>query len=166
MKADLGTNWTKVLKKRIQMYEFEVGILDDKPYKEPIVAPLFKEAEGLGSYAGGPVRKKTRVSSDKTIGQILIDNMERLNINLLWEPFKKTNSDILKFTDAFLRLATKRKMSIKRVENLLQAIVRNPILKKEYGNNRSGTADGKGFDRHLIDTGQMFQSIKARVKRV
>lgn len=163
MKLELDPKWTKILKKRIEMYNFEVGIINDNPYKEPEVQPLFKESENLGSYAGGPVRRKTRKTSGKNISQILVDNMERLGINLLAEPFKKTNSEILKFTDAFLKLATKRKMSIRRVENLLQAIVRNPILKQEYGHNKSHTADAKGFDRHLIDTGQTFQQIKARV---
>jgi hypothetical protein len=28
------------------------------------------------------------------------------------------------------------------------------------------TADGKGFNRLLIDTAQMFKAIKARAKRV
>ena len=39
-------------------------------------------------------------------------------------------------------------------------------LKKEYGNNKAATADNKGFDRHLIDTGQTFKEIRARAKRV
>jgi hypothetical protein len=52
-----------------------------------------------------------------------------------------------------------------RVLNLLQAIVRNPILKHQYGPNTSATADAKGFDRHLFDTGKMFKSIKAIITK-
>lgn len=91
--------------------------------------------------------------------------MKRLGINILWEPFQKPNSEILRFTTSFLKMAI-AKQNTQRVVNLLQAIVRNPILRQEYGANTSSTADNKGFDRHLIDTAQMFKAIKARVKRV
>lgn len=138
----------------------QVGVLDDKPHRDPL--------ELLGTYAGGPVRKASRKSSGKTNGEILVDNMERLNIDLLREPFQEKNSpELLRFSKAFLKLALSRKdIGIRRVENLLQAIVRNPILRQEYGGNDLLTKIHKGFDRHLIDTGQMFKSIIARAKRV
>lgn len=101
-----------------------------------------------------------------TVGEVLVENQKRMNINILLRPFQDQSSDILKFTTAFLQLVTKQNLSIKRVENLLQAIVRNPILKQEYGGNSAATADAKGFDRFLIATGQMFKAIKAVVKRV
>lgn len=63
-------------------------------------------------------------------------------------------------------ITIKPNMSKKRLENLLQAIVRNPILRLEYGKNTATAADNKGFDRHLFDTGQMFKAITARAKRV
>lgn len=89
--------------------------------------------------------------------------MKRLNINLLQAPFKDANNaDIVKFMQAFLKSAVAGR-SMKRVENLLQAVVRNPILRLDYGRNKSSTADAKGFDRHLFDTGQMFQAIKVKV---
>lgn len=167
MNLKLGTSWTKKLEHNIERYQFEVGILNDKPHKDPAPTPLFGDPS-LGTYAGGPVRKTGTTISDKSTAEILIDNMRRMNINLLLRPFQEKNSDILKFTDYFLRLVTGRQgTSEKRIENLLQAIVRNPILKQEYGPNRASTADAKGFNRKLIDTGQMFKAIRARViKRV
>lgn len=63
-------------------------------------------------------------------------------------------------------MAMLENLSIKRVENLLQAVVRNPILKLEYGDNTAITADMKGFDRHLFGTGQTFKAIKAKANRV
>lgn len=160
----MGKSWTKKLKGRIERYEFEVGVLDDKPHMDPVDQGRFEKPQ-LKNYAGGPIRRTSRNAGDKTIGEVLVANMERLNINLLLRPFQERNSDILKFTTEFLKLVTSGKSSIKRLENLLQAIVRNPILKQEYGPNKPATADGKGFDRHLFDTGQMFKAIKARVKR-
>lgn len=165
MKLQLGSSFERKLKRQIERYNFEVGVLEDKPHRDPVEHNLLGDPS-LSNYAGGPVRKATRKNGPLTNGEILVKNMERLGINILARPFQEKNSDIMRFTKAFLQLATKSKnISIKRVENLLQAIVRNPILKKEYGKNKSATADAKGFDRHLIDTGQMFKSIIARAKR-
>lgn len=166
MKVTLGKSWGKRLEGRINSYQFEVGVLDDKEHNNPLESGLFEQPQ-LRQYAGGPVRKQTRQKGPLTTGEILVANMKRLNINLLLRPFQEKNSDLLKFTDAFLRLVSGRKgISLRRVENLLQAIVRNPILEEEYGKNRAATADAKGFDRHLFDTGQMFKAIRAKVKRV
>lgn len=166
MKVELNKGFIKRMNARFEQYECEVGVLEDKDHREPIIAGLFEEAK-LASYAGGPVRKASRKSSGLSVGDVLVDNMERLNINLLLEPFLKTNSEIMKFTRYFMGLAAGRKnISMKRIENLLQAIVRNPILNQEYGENTAAAADAKGFDRLLIDTGQMFKAIKARVTRV
>jgi hypothetical protein len=165
LKANLGPGWVKKLRRDIQGYEFEVGVLEDGPHLLPVDSPLHQEPL-LSSYAGGPVRRKSRTPGPETTGEVLISNMERLHTNLLLEPFKKKDSDIIKFTNYFLRLIMRRSdTSVRRVENLLQAVVRNPILKQEYGPNNSTTADNKGFDRHLFDTGQMFKAIKARLVR-
>lgn len=165
MKINLGSSWGKKLQRRIDGVEFQVGVLDDKPHMQPIDQSLF-ETPQLKTYAGGPVRRTSRKPSGVSTGQVLIDNMERTNHNFLLEPFQKKDSEIIKFTNYFLRYVVGRPgASIKRIENLLQAIVRNPILNQEYGPNNSTTADNKGFDRHLFDTGQMFKSIRARMLR-
>ncbi len=54
----------------------------------------------------------------------------------------------------------------KRCENLLQAIVRNPILRGEYGKQGRSTTRTKGFYSPMIDTAQLFKSIKASVKGI
>lgn len=166
MKLQLGTSWEMKLKRQVERYQFDVGVLEDKPHRDPVEHNILGDPS-LGTYAGGPIRKATRQAGPLTTGEILVKNMERLNINILSRPFEEKNSDIMRFTKAFLQLAVSSKnISIKRVENLLQAVVRNPILKQEYGKNKSVTADAKGFDRHLMDTGQMFKAIIARAKRV
>lgn len=165
MKINLGSSWGKKLQRRVDGVEFQVGVLDDSPHKNPVEQGLFQTPQ-LKTYAGGPVRKTSRQTSGVTTGDVLIQNMERTNHNFLLEPFQKKNSEILKFTSYFLKYIVGRPgASIKRIENLLQAIVRNPILNQEYGPNNSTTADNKGFDRHLFDTGQMFKSIRARMIR-
>lgn len=165
MKIELSKSFKKKLAGRIESYEFDVGILDDSEHRQPVEHGLFEEPK-LGSWANGPIRKASRQGSGLTLGEVLIRNMMRLNIDILRRPFQETNSEIIKFTQAFLKMATSQKMSIKRVENLLQAVVRNPIINQEYGKNSASTADAKGFNRLLIDTGQMVKALKARAKRV
>ncbi len=163
MKMNLGRSWSKNLKRRVEGVEFEVGILEDKAHMDPVEQGFFGPPP-TKSYAGGPVRRTSRRSAGLSVGEVLVKNMERTNHNFLLEPFKKRNSEIIKFTTYFLRyIVGKPGASLKRIENLLQAIVRNPILKQEYGPNNATTADNKGFNRHLFDTGQMFRAIKARV---
>lgn len=165
MNLTLGKEWGRKLQLRINQHEMEVGVLDDKPHKLPEEHGLL-EQPSLKTYAGGHIRKMSSRPGESTVGEVLVENMKRLNINILQRPFQERNSEILKFTDYFLRFIVKRPgTNIKRIENLLQAIVRNPILKQEYGRNNPITADNKGFNRHLFDTGQMFKAIRARVKR-
>jgi len=118
-----------------------------------------------GSYAGGPVRK-ARGYSGMTVAQVSAENTKRLGFNYLQQPFKKPNdSDILKFANEFMKLALGRSKD-KRVTNLMQAIVRNPILRGEYGAPNSKLTQAiKGFNRPMIDTAQLFKNITARVKR-
>lgn len=165
MEFKLEKSFTKKLQRHIERYEFEVGVLNDKPHFEPVHTPIHGQPE-LKKYAGGHSRKQTREKSDLTTAQIFVENQKRINTNLLLEPFQKKDSDIVRFTDAFLNMAANGKVAVRRVENLLQAVVRNPILRQEYGKNKPNTADAKGFDRHLIDTAQMFKSIVAKVIRV
>lgn len=166
MKIELDKSFIKKLEKRVNRYRFEVGVLDDKPHFYPSSkGGTLLSTPDLKSYAGGPARKQTRDPSNKTVGEVLVDNMVRLGKNILLEPFKDKNAPLLKFMDRFLKMVIARK-SPRRVENLLQAVVRNPILKQEYGQNSGKTAREKGFNRHLIDTSQMFKAIKARIKRV
>jgi len=161
----MSRGWLKKLQSRIDRYDFEIGVLEDKDHKNPVHTMLHQQPQ-LGSYAGGPVQRTSKESSGVSIGDVLIQNQERLNTDLLKEPFQKRDSEIIRFTNYFLRFVCDVKgTSIRRVENLLQAIVRNPILNEDYGQNTAATADNKGFDRHLFGTGQMFKAIKARARR-
>lgn len=162
MKLTMGNTWHKKMSRQIKGFEFEVGILKDRPHARA------KRGE-IKNFAGGPARVIARGENVKaTIGEIFIFNQARTNTDFLREPFKDRTSDIIKFTQGFLKLAFKHKgINTRRVENLLQAIVRNPILKLDYGSNTSKQAKTKGFNRHLFDTAQMFRAIRAKVfKRV
>ncbi len=161
MQLKLKNSMKKNLEGRFGKYSFEVGVLNDGPHKTPKRGiPGLKGADVISSYAGGPVRQKTGKSSGKTISEVSKDNRNRLGFNYLSEPFKKKSSDIVKFSNEFFKLVFGKSQK-RRAENLLQAIVRNPILRGEYGSNSALTQKIKGFDRGMIDTAQLFKAIKA-----
>lgn len=142
----------------LEKYTFEVGVLQDGIHKEAA-----DKSKGLSSYAGGPVRK-TSGNSGMTISEVSEDLRKKTGINIYTRPFfAKKNKDIVAFVESFFQLTGGRAPK-KRVENLLQAIVRNPILRGDYGRNSSVTAKTKGFNRFMIDTGQLFKNIVAKVK--
>lgn len=155
-------------KQRVQglfnKYEFEVGVLNDKAHREAQRGKRgLKGEDVLSSYAGGPVRKMGG-DSGKSIGEVSADLRERIGVNFYLEPFKNRNANIIKFSNEFFKYVFGRTQE-KRAVNLLQAIVRNPILRGEYGSNSAFTKKVKGFDRYMIDTAQLFKNIKARIIR-
>lgn len=161
MKIMLDERFKKNVKGRFGKYTFQVGVLDDSSYKLPKIGKRgLKGEDVLTTYAGGPVRMKSSKDSGKNVSDISKANRDRLGFNYLTEPFKKRSSDIIKFSNEFFKLAFGRTEK-RRCENLLQAIVRNPILRGDYGKNSALTQKIKGFDRSMIDTGQLFKSLKA-----
>lgn len=141
-----------------EKYDFTVGVLQDGPHKDAA-----SKKKGLSSYAGGPIRKKTPQSS-LSISEVSERLRKNTGINIYTEPFQsKKNKDILAFTKIFFEVCAGRSQP-KRAENLLQAIVRNPILRGDYGRNSKVTTKIKGFNRFMIDTAQLFKAITAKVK--
>ena len=162
MKIQLDRRFKKKLQGMFGKYEFEVGVLEDKPHRVPRRgARGLKGADVLGLYAGGPVRKASRQRSDLTVAEVSAENRKRLGFNYLARPFKKRSDDIIKFSNEFFKIVF-GKSEKRRAENLLQAIVRNPILRGDYGGNSELTQKIKGFDRGMIDTAQLFKAIKAK----
>jgi len=164
LSGKLDGRFVKQLKKQIKKHSVEVGILENKVHK-----PARPKTAGLKSLAGGPARRTGRGKTGLMMRQVSKSLRKRLGINYLRKPFRmKSNKDIRRFALQFVRSLvspTGAIREVKRLENLLQAIVRNPITRGDYGGNRPATAKAKGFNRLMIDTGQLFNSIKARVRK-
>lgn len=140
----------------IERYLFDVGVLENTPHRAP--------ARGVPkNLYGGPARR-TSGRIEGTMAQVSQMVRGRLHLDLYRRPFKKPKDrDIIAFANSFLKLALQGGQE-KRALNLLQAIIRNPILRGDYGRNSSSTTKTKGFNRLLIDTGQLFRAIRARSK--
>lgn len=154
------------LKGYVEKFEFDITI-DNKSHKWAKYVPKSQRPDGFKHYAGGPVRPTAKYADEPTMQKVFEANFKRKKaqgINILLDPFKKRSEDIIKFSRDFLKSAFTNGKEMNRVVNLIQAIVRNPILRGDYGHNGKKTIDAKGFDRDMIDTGQMFRAIRAEVK--
>jgi hypothetical protein len=160
VKITLDKRFTKRAQGVFEKYSFEVGVLHDSPHKVP--------GKGIKTFAGGPARKTSNKPSGLSVSEVSENLRKHTGINFYTKPFNsRKNKEILDFVKSFFDLCAGRTQA-KRAENFLQAIVRNPILRGDYGRNRNVTAEIKGFNRFMIDTSQLFRSIIARVsvKRV
>lgn len=160
IQLELERSFYSRVKGVLEKYDFEVGVIKDGPHKLP--------QGGTTTYAGGPARKTSSKPSGMTISEVSSDLRKNTGINIFLQPFKsRKNKDIVNFVKDYFELCMGRTQK-RRVENLLQAVVRNPMLRGDYGRNTSKTAKIKGFNRYLIDTAQLFKNItaKVRVRRV
>lgn len=144
-------------------YSFRVGVLTDRPHKLPKTGP-----GNLKSFHGGKARKKSTKATIST-GLVSWKLKKFLGFDFYRKPFTrahKKSAEILKlFRDVtkFGAGKTRDAAVTRRVENSLQAVVRNPFLRGDYGRNTRKWAKIKGFNKLGIDTGQLFDAIKAKV---
>lgn len=141
------------LKAQIQKYSFEVGILEDRQLKRA-------KPRSIKSFAGGPARQ---IGSMSRGGMQMLGAVLNKKYHWLRERYTSENKEIRAFANEYIAQISATKANMQRAINLVQAIVRNPILRGDYGSNSRRQARLKGFNRLMIDTGAFFGSIKARI---
>lgn len=159
MKMRLDGRFQKQAIAAFGRHRFEVGIFDRSRHRNA--------GSSIKGLAGGPARTVGRGSSGVTISDVSESVRAQTGINYLTKPFQGAgkNRDIVRFANEALKFMLGHTKNDNRVRNLLQAIVRNPITRGDYGSNSAVTAARKGFNRLMIDTGQLFRAIKARIIR-
>lgn len=146
----------KNVKKRVKK------VLSTKEMKHALMVSDHRR-RGLGTLEGGPVRlmqKRTR----GTVAEVGEAIRKIHKVDYLREPFKDENSPDMKKLRKALANLLKGKAGYSKVETAFRAVLRNPILKRKYGANSAQAKRVKTFDRKLIDTGQFFKAIKAKVR--
>lgn len=158
-----GKGLDKMIEGELGKYKFQVGILENKRHFLPATGDttLTKGQNVYYSYAGLKLRKPSSFKYNGTLFSVARDMDEAFK--WLRKPFMlESNSDVL----AVLKYVVDNlngKDTRQRIINAVQAVVRNPILRGAYGKNSAKTAKTKGFNKLLMDTGQLFKNIKARL---
>lgn len=120
---------------------------------------------GLKRFAGGVARKVSRTQGSSTTSELATKFENEYNI--FSAPLEnEKNYEVIKVLEDLVSWYFQGEDNRKRIENGAQAVVRNPILRGDYGHNSSKTIETKGFDRILIDTAQFFNSIIGDVDNV
>jgi hypothetical protein len=150
-------NLSKKLSYKLDKYEVEVGLLNDTIRKQP----KFGEFK---SYAGKILLREGKPSTGKT----MVEVAESLDKRYKWlkDPFlRPENKEVVAVLNDIVRDMNGEDLQ-NRILNGFQAVVRNPILRGDYGINGTKWAKKKGFNTLLMMTGQFFKSVKARFKNV
>lgn len=164
MRLKLDKRFKNNIKGVFEKYEFEVGILNDAKYRKAKRGERGQKGQDvLTTFAGTKVRQATMKRTSTSMTEI--SREMRREYDYLQKPFKKMSTEMRRLIKDFFEFSFGR-TEAKRLENTLQAIVRNPILKRKYGSNSELTQKIKGFDHPMIDTAQFFKAIEAKVKRV
>lgn len=151
-----GQGLDKIIQVELDKYQVELGILKNEPKKLPLYGQ-FK------TYAGQKLLRDSKKTSG-TLADVAIDLDNRYK--WLRKPFTSPNNkDVTKVVNDIVK-SIQGQGDKQRVLNGMQAVIRNPILRGEYGTNSPRTANKKGFDKLLMATGQFFKAIKARFKNV
>ncbi len=149
---------TSFIGKRLGKYDVEVGVFEDEK------AAKWKKARK--NFHGGPANKIAGRSDKTTIKEVFAK--WNLRYQLLLAPLRaEGNKDVVEVIGRMIAdLGTLGKQK-KEFLNAVQALIRNSIMRGDYGENSRKWAKAKGFNRLLINTGEMFKAIKARfAKRV
>lgn len=157
MIMSLSPKFKSTVKGRYEKYQFEVGTFTNAAHRNA-------KSGSKRSFLGGPARQVSGKSSGDTIKQVSKKLQAYLGFNYLVKPFLVKTRELDKFMNEFFLLIT-GVSSVRKVEKLLLNVVRKPILLRKYGPNTESAREAKGFDRLMIDTGQVVRSIQAKIKR-
>lgn len=145
----------KKMTKKIGLYKFEVGILENAPKK-------LRKKGATKNYAGLTISASGKSSPKVSLAEVAkyTDNQ----FGWLKKPFKlPKNKEVFEVVkEIAAQVFGKKSIDNNRLENAVQAVVRNPILRGDYGNNKASTVKQKGFNKLGINTAQMFKSIRAK----
>lgn len=148
------------LKKEIEAFEAQrvrVGILSDSHSRNP----KSKKA-GLSTLKGSsfPRRKIKSANRKLKLSELAAFMDQRYGV------FSKAmdnpnNAALARIQKEFLKVLAGSKANENEIKNAAIALVRNPILRMDYGSNEASTALNKGFNMPMVDTGYFFTNITA-----
>ena len=148
-------NLSKKIAFKLDKYQVEVGLLSNKRRKKPVFGQY-------KTYAGKVLLREGKAST----GADMVEVAKVLDKRYKWlrKPFLLANNkEVVAVLNDIVKDMNGQDLK-KRILNGFQAVVRNPILRGEYGMNNAKWAKRKGFNNLLMMTGQFFKNINARFK--
>jgi hypothetical protein len=116
---------------------------------------------------GRMLRRKVRtgkIGQSKLTMYNLSKILDKQRALFSWALIAPDNKELLAIIEMFAKAELSPK-NIQRLENACRSIVRNALLRKDYGNNETATIKRKKFDRYGVATGSLFNAIQAEYNR-
>lgn len=158
IKVKLNESFLDKEVKEFEAQRVTVGVLDKSKYAA-IAKP---KSAGLKSMKGIPASYIKKRDKSFPMWQ-LADFLDYHYGFISKAAINPNNADLVLVMNELKRIFD-GKVNPKRIENAAIALVRNQILRKDFGSNAESTEKQKGFDMPLVRTGAMFSSIKAIYK--
>lgn len=166
--VNLSDDFLAYINARLSQYNCRVGILQNKLHYRPLQSTHQQKFQGKWvnfkhnwvpyNYAGLRLWRQGN-KQDGTLYSVA----KNLNnyIDWLQRPFRlSSNREVLSVIQ--LVIDGLNGVEVKqRILNAVQAVVRNPLLRSEYGKNSEKWAKYKMFNKLGFFTGQFFKNIKA-----
>lgn len=158
--------------KNLEKQRLVVGVLDNRKRaaegdsKQPLKSKNYRDPNG-GSFT--VMSRKAKAGSRAKNPKLKdvaawIDRRRRGQMFAQFNIKAAHNADVARVAESFAEgfaQGLRDPARIKRLENAGRALVRNPILRSRYGSNKASTAKEKGFNHYGMDTGTLFNNIKA-----
>ena len=151
---------TKQLKEIADSMEEEITL--EYGYFERL--PLNAPAEGLKSIGKGLQGRKVgkRTGGDSVELAIELEN----KYGFLTKPADEKSREMQGLMEQIISYKLYGNKEAKnKVVNSAKALVLKPILNDKYGRNSKETAENKGFNKFLIDTGQTIKRLAVRISK-
>lgn len=133
-----------------------VGIITD----DEMARNAQPKSKGFKNFPTGKALK-IKSKSKKLTMKSLVKMLDKKYGFISNAAINEKNADLILVMNELKRIFD-GKVNPRRIENGAIALVRNQIMRKDFGNNKQSTVNQKGFDQPLVRTGAMFKSIKAR----
>ncbi|MCR9865560.1 hypothetical protein [Vibrio parahaemolyticus] len=159
--------------KKFNSHHIRIGVLDKNQ-----TARMADRKKPLKSFQGKQASRVKTGSKGKTDLKMtkLAEYMDTRYKVFTNAPEHFKNQDVVRVTNELIKMFDAGNQSpemIRRIESAARALIRNPIMRKDYGSNSQATikggtgynghnVQGKGFDWPMVDTGSFFNSIKAQ----
>lgn len=163
IEINLGDDFLEANVKAFESQRVRVGVLDEF---QMAAIPAKEKDRGLKTLRGtGEKARKIRTRS-KTLSlrqlAVYLDSQYGVFTNAI---SNANNLDLNQVTQEMIKAFTGGDVEKRRIENAAIALIRNPIMRKDFGSNNRRTSRVKTFDWPMVDTGTFFLNIKAEYLR-
>lgn len=163
MEINLGDDFLEANVKAFENQRVRVGILDEF---QMAAVPASAEERGLKTLRGTGEKARKIKSRSKTLPlrqlAVYLDAQYGVFTNAI---NNASNNDLNLVTKELIKAFSGGEVEQRRIQNAAIALIRNPILRKDFGSNMRSTSDVKSFDWPMVDTGTFFLNIKAEYLR-